>query len=135
MENKRELSEKELEQIVGGSGTGAGMARWAWKAYNEGWQYVWGGTTPGCVDASGLIVSYAGGSSSAEMMFASATVKGPISSLPNQPGLGLYTFGHVGVYVGNGMAISAENESTGVVAQPIAAGGWTQWFQIPGVSY
>lgn len=135
MENRKELSEKELEQIVGGSGTGVGMAKWAHQAYCERWSYVWGGKAPGSVDSSGLISSYAGGANNTEIMFSLATVKGPISTMPEQPGLGLYMSGHVGVYVGGGMAVSAESEDTGVVERSVGSGGWTHWFQIPGVSY
>lgn len=135
MENKKELSEKELEQIVGGSGTGAGMANWARRACSECWSYVWGGKAPGSVDSSGLISSYAGGANNTEIMFSLATVKGPISTMPEQAGLGLYMPGHVGVYVGSGMAVSAENEDTGVVERSVGSCGWTYWFQIPGVSY
>ena len=35
--------------------TGIGMAEWAFKAYNEGWTYKWGGSSAGKVDCSGLI--------------------------------------------------------------------------------
>lgn len=133
MENN--LSERELEQVVGGSGTGAGMAEWAWHAYEEQWPYVWGGAAPGGVDTSGLIFSYAGGARSSEAMFAAASEKGVISTLPEQPGIGVYTYGHVGVYVGNGTVISAENEAVGITARPVSAGGWTHWFRISGVSY
>ena len=37
------------------SGTGAGLAEWAMNAYYSGWAYVYGGSTPGAVDCSGLI--------------------------------------------------------------------------------
>ena len=135
MENRKELSEKELEQIVGGGGTGAGMAKWAHQAYCERWSYVWGEKEPGSVDSSGLISSYAGGANNTEIMFSLAPVKGPISTMPEQPGLGLYMPGHVGVYVGSGMAVSAESEDTGVVERSVGSCGWTHWFQIPRVSY
>ena len=46
---------------AGASGTGAGLAEWALNAYYEGWSYVYGGSTPGAVDCSGLIYSYCGG--------------------------------------------------------------------------
>ena len=44
---------------LGAKGTGAGLAEWALNAYNSGWSYVYGGSTPGAVDCSGLIYSYA----------------------------------------------------------------------------
>ena len=40
---------------AGAKGTGAGLAEWALNAYNSGWSYVYGGSTPGAVDCSGLI--------------------------------------------------------------------------------
>ena len=135
MDNRKLLNDDELEQIVGGTGTGAGMANWAQRAYNEGWSYVWGGASPGSVDASGLISSYAGTAHNAEAMFAAAPVKGPIATMPDIPGIGVYMLGHVGVYVGNGMTICALNESDGIAYKPCSAMPWTQWFQIPGVSY
>ena len=46
---------------AGASGTGAGLAEYALNAYYEGWSYVWGGSSPGAVDCSGLIWSYCGG--------------------------------------------------------------------------
>ena len=36
--------------------------------------------------------------------------RGSVGSLPDVPGIGLNTPGHVGVYVGSGMAVSARNE-------------------------
>ena len=45
----------------GASGTGAGLAEWALNAYYSDWSYVWGGSSPGAVDCSGLIWSYCGG--------------------------------------------------------------------------
>ena len=34
---------------AGAKGTGAGLAEWALNAYNSGWSYVYGGSTPGAV--------------------------------------------------------------------------------------
>ena len=135
MDSRELLNDEDLKQIVGGVGTGAGMADWALRAYNEGWSYVWGGASPGSVDASGLISSYAGTAHNAEAMFATAPVSGSISTMPDIPGIGVYMPGHVGVYVGGGMAICALNESVGIVCKPCSGTSWTHWFQIPGVSY
>ena len=41
--------------------TGIGMAEWAFRAYNEGWTYSYGGSSAGRVDCSGLIRSYCNG--------------------------------------------------------------------------
>ena len=43
---------------AGAKGTGAGLAEWALNAYNSGWSYVYGGSTPGAVDCSGLLVPH-----------------------------------------------------------------------------
>lgn len=116
-------------------GTGDGMVSWAYRAYDESWSYVWGSMTPGAVDNSGLICSYAGGPHSTEEMIASAEKTGAISSLPELPGIGLYMHGYVGVYIGNGMCIHAKNEASGVVMEHVDRVPWTQWFYIPGIRY
>ena len=38
-----------------GGKTGIGLAEWAFRAYNEGWTYSYGGSSAGAVDCSGLI--------------------------------------------------------------------------------
>lgn len=130
-----ELNDTVLGAVTGGAcGTGAGMAAWAENAV--GWNYVWGGSGPSGVDCSGLICGYAYGCPrTSEAMFATAPVKGPISSMPELPGLGLYMPGHVGVYLGGGMAVDARNEDAGVCRGSISSLPWTQWFEIPGISY
>ena len=136
MDERRILSEEELEAIVGGAPNGGDMANWAYRAYIEGWQFVWGGAGAGAVDASGLIYSLVGGGfRTTEDMYANAPEKGPISSLPDTPGLGLYMFGLVGVYVGDGMCICALNENAGVTRMSVSAMPWSAWFRIPGVEY
>ena len=129
----RELNETELAGIAGGRGTALGLADWAMRAV--GWDFVWGGSEPGGVDSAGLIFSYAGGARHPEDMFRIAPEKGTISSIPDTPGIGVYKYGHVGVYVGGGMCVCALNEEEGVVYRGLAAGGWTHWFRIAGVEY
>ena len=118
------------------SGTGAGLAEWALKAYNEGWSYVYGGSTPGAVDCSGLIYSYCGGDRVGSAQLASATASGSVSSgVPRVHGLGLYQPGHVGVYVGDGMAVDARGTQWGVCYQSVYTKSWTTWFKLSAVSY
>lgn len=118
------------------SGTGAGLAEWAMKAYNEGWSYVYGGASPGAVDCSGLIYSYCGGDRVGSAQLSSATASGSVSAgIPRIHGLGLYQPGHVGVYVGNGMAVDARGTDYGVCYQSTATKAWTQWFKLRAVSY
>ena len=96
---------------AGASGTGAGLAEWALNAYYEGWSYVYGGSTPGAVDCSGLIYSYCGGERCGDPQLNTATARGSVSSgIPNVHGLGLWRPGHVGVYVGDGMEVDARGD-------------------------
>ena len=120
---------------VSASGSGAGLTNWAYRAFNEGWSYVWGGSTVGAVDCSGLIYSYAGGERVTEGMIAAAPESGSMDSLPRIHGLGLYQYGHVGVYVGGGMAIDARDEASDVCLDSVYNKSWTQWFKVAGVSY
>lgn len=118
------------------SGTGAGLAEWALNAYKDHWKYVYGGSTPGEVDCSGLIYSYCGGERSGTSQLNAATESGNVSDgIPNIHGLGLYQPGHVGVYVGNGMAVDARDEKSNVCYQSTATKSWTKWFKISAISY
>ena len=114
--------------------TGEDMAAWAMRAYNEGWQYVYGSASVGEVDCSGLIASLGVGGNRCSMM-SSSPETGSISTIPDIPGLGLYMPGHVGVYVGGGMAVDARNEYDGVCYSSISNMRWTNWFKIYGVDY
>ena len=115
--------------------TGVGLAAHAMTAYNQGWKYVYGGSTPGRVDCSGLIYTYNGVGGSRSSMYYSASVKGSISTLPRIHGLGLYQPGHVGVYVGGGMAVDARDSRSNMKYQSVSGKSWTSWFKVVGVSY
>ena len=118
------------------SGTGVGLAEWALNAYYSNWSYVYGGATPGAVDCSGLIYSYAGGYRVGDAQTFNSDYRYSLSgSIPNIHGLGLYQPGHVGVYVGNGMAVDARGDDYGVCYESVWSHGWTQYFKVPGVSY
>jgi peptidoglycan hydrolase-like protein with peptidoglycan-binding domain len=118
------------------SGTGAGLAEWALNAYNSGWKYVYGGSSAGAVDCSGLIYSYCGGARVGSAQLSSATSSGNVSAgIPRVHGLGLYQPGHVGVYVGGGMAVDARNEHYGVCYESTANKSWTKWFKLSAVNY
>jgi len=142
--------------------TGVGLAEHVLNAYDEGWKYRSGGYgqfangTRG-TDCSGLIKSYlwwtgektnprpglvsvAGSSGD---MLNSADSSGTLrysdsSSLPRVHGLILYQPGHVGVYVGNNMAV--DNRTTGVNIKYEKVFGrsapkWTKWFKLPQITY
>lgn len=121
---------------AGASGTGTGLAEWALNAYYEGWSYVYGGSTPGAVDCSGLIYSYCGGER--VNMIETCTEQGSVSAgVPNIHGLGLWRPGHVGVYVGNGYEVDARGDDYGVCYESMSSSymGWTYWFKLAAVSY
>ena len=70
-------------------------------------------------------------------MYNLATRKGPISSIPEEPGLCTYMSGHVGVYIGNGWVIECTG-GRGVVKTPLKGKGstsWTSWFACPYIAY
>jgi len=120
---------------VSAAGTGAGLAEHALNAYYEGWSYVYGAASYGAVDCSGLIYMYSGSGSRVDMMGSSYETGSTAYGIPNIHGLGLYEPGHVGVYVGGGMAVDARSEGYGVCYQSVYSKGWTNWFKVAGVSY
>lgn len=119
---------------AGASGTGVGLAEWALNAYYSGWSYVWGGSTPGAVDCSGLIYSYAGGYR-VDIIENSDNVGYVSDGIPNIHGLAVWKPGHIGVYVGNGMSVDARGTAYGVCYSNAYNMNWTKWCTVPGVSY
>lgn len=122
---------------VSASGTGAGLAEWALNAYYSGWQYVYGGATPGKVDCSGLIYSYCGGERCGDPQLNTATETGSVSAgIPRVHGLGLWRPGHVGVYIADNMEVDARGDEYGVCYESIGGyNNWTYWFKLAAVSY
>ena len=119
---------------AGASGTGAGLAEWALNAYYSGWSYVYGGSTPGAVDCSGLIYSYCGGER--VNMIETCTEQGSVSAgVPNIHGLGLWRPGHVGVYLTGGKVAEARGFDYGTVITDLDSRPWTDWFQEDGIQY
>lgn len=117
------------------AGTGTGLAEHALNAYYSGWSYVYGGASAGAVDCSGLIYMYSGSGSRSDMMGSASESGSTANGIPNIHGLGLYQPGHVGVYVGSGMAVDARGEGYGVCYQSAYTKNWTNWFKVAGVSY
>lgn len=118
------------------SSTGTGLADWAVNAYYSNWSYVYGGTSPGTVDCSGLIYTYNGVGGNRVDMLGSSSYSGSVGGgIPNIHGLGLWQPGHVGVYVGGGMAVDARNEYYGVCYESASSSSWQMWFKVAGVSY
>ena len=71
----------------------------------------------------------------ADTMYANATEKGTIDTIPEIPGLAVWHEGHIGIYIGNGQVIHASGTMVGVVQTPIRASGWTHWLKIPYITY
>lgn len=71
----------------------------------------------------------------ADGMFNSAVEKGPISTIPDIPGIAVWHQGHIGVYIGNGYVIHAANTYDGVIKTPITSSGWTHWLKVPYINY
>lgn len=71
----------------------------------------------------------------ADSIYANASEKGPIATMPEIPGLAVWHKGHIGIYVGNGLVIHASGTMSGVVQTPIGASGWTHWLKLPYITY
>ena len=71
----------------------------------------------------------------ADGLFTHATESGPISTLPEIPGLLLHMSGHVGIYIGGGYAIEARGTAYGVVKTKVAGRGWDHWYKCIWLSY
>ena len=72
---------------------------------------------------------------SANQMYHSASVSGPIGTMPDIPGIAVWHKGHIGVYIGGGEVIEAMNTKKGVVKTKLKGRGWTHWLKIPYISY
>ncbi len=124
--------------------TGIGMAEWALRAYNEGWEYVYGGSSEGKIDCSGLIRSYCNGrGGGAKALLDASSESGNIKDMPRVHGLGLWCEGHAGVYVGKSekgvdMVVDARNSRVDVVYSELNSRSWSpwvKWFKIGMISY
>lgn len=71
----------------------------------------------------------------ADTMYANATEKGTIDTIPEIPGLAVWHEGHIGVYIGNGEVVQAANTEAGVIRNSLADTAWTHWLKVPYISY
>lgn len=71
----------------------------------------------------------------ANTMYHNATVSGPITTIPETPGLAVWMDGHIGVYIGGGEVIEASGTKIGVVKTQLAGRGWTHWLKVPYINY
>jgi len=69
--------------------------------------------------------------------YKAASVKGDISTLPEQPGLILWLSGHCGVYVGDGDVIECTKSQfgNGVVTTKVSDRKWVTWCECPYIEY
>ena len=70
-----------------------------------------------------------------EYIYTHSPETGPIDTLPDTPGIGVYHKGHVGIYIGNGIVIEAMGTTYGMQCRSVSEGSWTNWFVIPGLTY
>ena len=71
----------------------------------------------------------------ADTMYANATEKGEISTIPEIPGLAVWHEGHIGVYIGDGEVVEAMGTPYGVVKTQLAGSRWTHWLKVPYITY
>ena len=71
----------------------------------------------------------------ADQMYRAAAVSGPISTIPEIPGLAVWHSGHIGVYIGNGEVIEAMGTRYGVVKTRLSDRHWARWLKIPYIRY
>ena len=71
----------------------------------------------------------------ADAMYQAASEKGPMSTMPEIPGLGVWHKGHIGIYIGSGEVVEARSTRKGVVRTQLSSGHWTAWLKIPYINY
>ena len=71
----------------------------------------------------------------ADGIYRNAREKGPISTMPEIPGLLVHSNGHIGIYIGNGYAIEAMGTRYGVVKTKVKNRNWTGWCKNPYIDY
>jgi hypothetical protein len=71
----------------------------------------------------------------ADSVYKSASVSGPMDTMPDIPGLAVWKSGHIGIYIGNGKVIEAMGTKYGVVKTNLADRSWSAWLEIPYINY
>ena len=82
-----------------------------------------------------------------EQLIAEATIKGPMSTIPEVPGTLVYQKQHMGIYIGGGYVVECTARRWGSVGHKVLIsqfknargafyrGTWTYWFQSPHLTY
>lgn len=60
---------------------------------------------------------------------------GPISTIPDKPGVAVRFAGHVGVYVGGGEVVEWRGFAYGCVKTRLKDRKWTHWYELPWTEY
>ena len=68
---------------------------------------------------------------SANDMISLCTKTGPISTIPDEPGLVVWKSGHIGVYVGNGYTVEMKGFNYDCQRKRVKDGPWTKWGRLP----
>ncbi len=92
----------------------------------------------GWLDAGTMTIRYGSNGMpdiGADAMYYNAQVKGPISTIPETPGLAVWYSGHIGVYIGSGEVIEAMGTAYGVVKTRLNERSWTAWLEVPYINY
>ena len=121
-------ADKPAESVSSASASTSGIAALAYTGIGR--PYVWGGTTPNGWDCSGFtqwVYAQAGISIPRVNAWTAMTP----TSTPQPGDLVMQNGGaHVGIYVGNGMMVSALNPSQGTLLHSVAATGSSAFFTI-----
>ena len=72
---------------------------------------------------------------SADGVLALCWEAGEISTMPEIPGILVFSPQHVGVYIGNGEVIEARGHAYGVVKTKLSSRGWKNWGKCPWIEY
>lgn len=72
---------------------------------------------------------------SADQIYAQASEKGSMATMPEIPGILVHAPGHIGIYIGGGYAIEAMGTKYGVVKTAVASRNWTGWCKNPYINY
>lgn len=99
-------------------------------------------------DCSGLIKGYLMSNSpdmaatykksydlSANGFLKNAVESGPISSIPEIPGLAVWKNNHIGIYIGNDEVIEAKGFDYGIVKSYLRCSNFTKWIKLPFITY